>query len=76
DFCHKKYPDMVIKYTAPDARDGEFLWASNTGEVSAYCYTYQSWYLPETLFETKNIDKPLDTCYKVTQFAPVSSQIN
>ncbi|MDE4955419.1 FAD-binding protein, partial [Francisella tularensis subsp. holarctica] len=38
DFWHKNYPDMVIKNTAPDARYGEFWWASNTGEVSAYWY--------------------------------------
>lgn len=67
---------MVIKNTAPDARDGEFWWASNTGEVSAYWYTYQSWYLPEKLFDSKNIDKTVDTFYKVSQFAPVSIQIN
>ncbi|ABK90143.1 FAD-binding oxidoreductase [Francisella tularensis subsp. novicida] len=76
DFWHKNYPDMVIKNTAPDARDGEFWWASNTGEVSAYWYTYQSWYLPKKLFDSKNIDKTVDTFYKVSQLAPVSIQIN
>lgn len=76
DYWHKNYPDMVVKNTSPDARDGEFWWASNTGEVSAYWYTYQSWYLPEKLFNPENIDKTAETFYKISQLAPVSIQIN
>ena len=76
DFWHKTYPDMVTKNTGPDARDGEFWWSSNTGEVSAYWYTYQSWYLPEKLFDSQDIDKTAETFYKVSRLAPVSIQIN
>ncbi|QIW09853.1 FAD-binding protein [Francisella sp. LA112445] len=76
DFWHKNYPNMVVKNTGPDARDGEFWWASNTGEVFAYWYTYQSWYLPESLFDSKNLAKTADTFYKVSRLAPVSIQIN
>ncbi|AIT09033.1 FAD-binding protein [Candidatus Francisella endociliophora] len=76
DFWHKNYPDMVTKNTGPDARDGEFWWSSNTGEVSAYWYTYQSWYLPESLFDSKDINKTAETFYKVSRLAPVSIQIN
>ncbi|API86481.1 FAD-binding protein [Francisella uliginis] len=76
DFWHKNYPNMVVKNTGPDARDGEFWWASNTGEVFAYWYTYQSWYLPESLFDSENISKTAETFYKVSRLAPVSIQIN
>ncbi|WP_150466515.1 FAD-dependent oxidoreductase [Francisella sp. SYW-9] len=76
DFWHKNYPNMVVKNTGPDARDGEFWWASNTREVFAYWYTYQSWYLPESLFDSKNLSKTADTFYKVSRLAPVSIQIN
>lgn len=76
NFWHKNYPNMVVKNTGPDARDGEFWWASNTGEVFAYWYTYQSWYLPELLFDSKNFSKTADTFYKVSRLAPVSIQIN
>lgn len=76
DFWHKNYPNMVVKNTGPDARKGEFWWASNTGEVFAYWYTYQSWYLPESLFNSKNIMKTADIFYKVSRLAPVSIQIN
>lgn len=76
DFWHKNYPNMVVKNTEPDACDGEFWWASNTGEVFAYWYTYQSWYPPESLFDSKNLSKTADTFYKVSRLAPVSIQIN
>ncbi|MED7788582.1 FAD-binding protein [Francisella sp. 19X1-34] len=76
DFWHKNYPNMVVKNTGLNARDGEFWWASNTAEVFAYWYTYQSWYLPESLFDSKNLSKTADIFYKVSRLAPVSIQIN
>lgn len=76
DYWHKNYPDMVTKNTGPNARDGEFWWTSNTGEVFSYWYTYQSWYLPEKLFDSKSIDKTAETFFNVSRLAPVSIQIN
>ncbi|AXA34315.1 FAD-binding oxidoreductase [Francisella adeliensis] len=76
DYWHKNYPDMVVKNTGPDARDGEYWWASNTGEVFSYWYTYQSWYLPKFLFDKKNIDKTADSLYKASRLANMSISLN
>jgi len=76
DFWHKNHPDMVKKNTGPDARDGEYWWATNTAEIFSYWYTYQSWYLPKSLFDKKNIAKTADTFYKASRLGDISISLN
>lgn len=76
DYWAENHPDMVVKNTGPNARAGEYWWASNTGEVFSYWYTYQSWYLPINLFDPQSLAQTADTFYQVSRLAPVSIQIN
>lgn len=76
DYWAENHPDMVIKNTGPNAREGEYWWASNSGEVFSYWYTYQSWYLPLDLFDAKNLANTANIFYQASRLAPVSIQIN
>ena len=76
DFWHKHYPNLVVKNTGPNSRPGEYWWAPNSGEVFAYWYTYQSWWLPKSLFNEKRLSHTADVIYKASRLAPVSFHIN
>jgi len=75
-FWEKNHPEFIKLNTAKGASKGEFWWAPNSKEVSAYWYTYQSWWLPLTLFEDKNVNQLADLFYKASRLAPVSLHIN
>ncbi len=75
-FWEKNYPELVVKNTGPNARPGEYWWAPNSGEVFSYWYTYQSWWLPVSLFSRDEIQRTAATFYQASRLAPVSIQIN
>ncbi len=67
NFYAKHYPKLVTQNTGPDARPGEFWWTTNSGEVSTYWYTYQSWWLPQKLFTQKQGIRLANIFYKVSR---------
>ncbi len=77
DFWHKNYPQFVKLNTRPEAGKGEYWWASNTAEASMYIYTYQSWWLPESLLlNDKSLDKLTDAFFRASRVDTVSVHIN
>ena len=76
DYWEKTDPGLVTKNTLAGASSGEFWWAPNTGEASQYIYTYQSWWLPESLFVGTELDKLSDAFFKASRIADVSVHIN
>lgn len=66
-FYAKHHPELVTKNTGPNARPGEFWWTPNSGEVSEYWYTYQSRWIPESLFTDKNIVKTAKLFYEASR---------
>lgn len=75
-YWEKTHPELVTKNTSAGARDGEFWWTPNTGEVSQYIYTYQSWWLPESLFVGTELNKLSEAFFTASRVAPVSVHIN
>lgn len=77
DYWHKNYPQFVKLNTRPEAGKGEYWWASNTAEASMYIYTYQSWWLPESLLINQgSLDKLTDTFFSASRVETVSVHIN
>lgn len=75
-YLEKNRPKSIVLNTAKGASKGEFWWASNSNEVSAYWYTYQSWWLPLSLFSDTNTDKLADIFFKASRLTPFTFHIN
>lgn len=74
-YLESERPDAIKKNTLPGAKN-EFWWASNSSEVSAFWYTYQSWWLPITLFKDTNSKKLAEIFFKASRLAPVTLHVN
>lgn len=76
NYWNKHHPELVTKNTAPGNIQGEFWWSPNTAEVSQYIYTYQSWWLPDSLFSDKDINNLSNAFFKASRIAPLAVHIN
>ena len=77
DYWKHNYPEMVAANTMPGAAKGEFWWAPNTGEASQYIYTYQSWWLPESLLQdNRSLNNLSMAFYNASRVDNVSIHIN
>lgn len=72
-YMQKNYPELI---TINDAKKKQFWWTPNSGEVSAYWFTYQSWWLPIKLFDGKSAEKLADTIVNASRLATVALHIN
>ncbi len=72
----KKHPEMIVINTGKDAKPGEFWWAPNSGEVNKYWYTYQSRWIPISLFSKAHIQKLADTFYAASRYQSVRLHVN
>ncbi|MFC4891738.1 FAD-binding protein [Pseudofrancisella aestuarii] len=76
DYWEKNHPEFVTKNEGANARPGEYWWSGNTGEVYNYWYTYQSWWLPEKVFEKDDLDSTAKTIYDASRITTVAFHIN
>ncbi len=76
EYLLKNIPNIITPNKAADAGANQFWWTSNTQEVSKYWYTYQSWWLPISLFEDNNKSKLVDAIYQASRLAPTTLHIN
>lgn len=75
-YMQKNYPQLVTLNKAKGAGKDEFWWTPNSGEVSAYWFTYQSWWLPEKLLSDSNNKKLTDTIFNASRLTTVAWHIN
>ena len=73
NYMKKNYPELI---TINNAKKKQFWWTPNSSEVSAYWYTYQSWWLPLSLFQGKSAEKLADTIFDASRLATVALHIN
>ncbi len=76
DFWMKNHPEFIITNTLKNAAPKEFWYALNGHELYAYWYTYQSWRLPQKLFNDDNIQNLADIIFKSSRVAPIEFHIN
>lgn len=75
-YLHKHYPQFVTLNTSANARPKEFWWTPNSGEVYKYWYSYTSWWLPQSLFATKNIAATTELFFKASRYNKYTLHIN
>lgn len=74
DYLHQNYPD-VIKAVA--SKEGElFYWAANQSEVLAFWYTYQSRWLPISLFAKEAAHEFAKTLFDASREREFSLHLN
>jgi FAD/FMN-containing dehydrogenase len=74
-YMNTHFPDLVVKNKAKGAAQNEYWWQPNSGEVSTFWYTYQSWWLPESLFKDENLANTAATFVKVSKEHPFAFHI-
>jgi FAD/FMN-containing dehydrogenase len=75
-FWEKYHPSLVVRDTRKNARPGEYWWAPNSGEVYEYWYTYQSRWIPMSLFDKANILKTTDMLFNASRYTNIPFHIN
>jgi hypothetical protein len=75
-YLKKHYPELVSRNTEPGAAENEFWWTSDSGQVSEYWYSYQSWWLPKSLFEDNYLKQTSEIIFKASRLANVAFHIN
>ncbi|MDF1796830.1 MAG: FAD-binding protein [Coxiellaceae bacterium] len=65
-----------VKNPMHNAKKGQFWWQVTSGEVYTYWYTYQSWWLPLSLFEDKNLSHTTQLIYDASQLSTVHLHLN
>jgi FAD/FMN-containing dehydrogenase len=76
DFWEKQGPGMITRDDRPDAEPGTFWWTSNQGEVAEFLYTYQSRWIPLSLFEPAAAPRLVRALFDASRHANVRLQIN
>ena len=76
DYWKKTDPDFVKIDTRPDALPDHYWWTPNQGEVSEFLYTYQSRWLPLSLFEPANAEAFAQTLFDASRHARVALHFN
>ncbi|MFC3133802.1 BBE domain-containing protein, partial [Microbaculum marinum] len=69
-------PDFVRVDTRPEALPNHYWWASNQGEVSQFLNTYQSRWLPLSLFAPDRAGTLARALFQASRHAPVSMHFN
>lgn len=72
-FWQKANPAFITKN---DTSNDQYWWTPNTNEIYNYWYTYQSWWLPISLFEDSNIKHLAEIFFKASRFDSVAMHIN
>lgn len=75
-YMQKTHPELVTLNKAQDAAANQFWWTPNSSEVSAYWYTYQSWWLPLVLFDADHAPQLTDALYAASRLAPATLHFN
>ena len=70
------HPEFVTINTGPDAREGEYWWTPNSGEVYKYWYAYQSWWFPYQWLDKTEIKKTADIFFKASRTSSISIHMN
>lgn len=76
EYMSKNHPDLITLNREKGAPKNQFWWTPNTSEVSRFWYTYQSWWLPFSLFDDSKIDKLTDAIYNASRLAATGLHIN
>ncbi|KTD14397.1 FAD-dependent oxidoreductase [Legionella israelensis] len=76
NFWQKSHPDFIKENELNDASSGQFWWAPNSREVYTYWYTYQSWWLPASLFEDSHLKTLSNLFFRASRLASVGMHIN
>ena len=66
----------MIKNNLPGASPGQYWWAPNSGEVYKYWYTYQSRWIPISLFSDKSVSQLAEVIFKASRLTEVSLHAN
>jgi len=74
NYWKKNHPHFVTLNTT--GKKGEYWWANNSGEVSAYWYSYQSWWLPDYLLRDENIDKLAKIFFAASRLTNTTLHLN
>lgn len=75
-YWQKNLPDLVTTNKAAMNGINEYWWTPNSKEVFNYWYTYQSWWLPTTLFDQAHADQLTDLLFKASRSGAISMHIN
>jgi FAD/FMN-containing dehydrogenase len=75
-FWKKTEPNFITEDKRPDAQPHHFWWTANDGEVAEFIYSYQSRWLPESLFHPDSRSKLVQTLFDASRHASLRLQIN
>jgi len=75
-FWKRTEPGLITMDDRPDAIPGTYWWSTNQGEVAEFIYSYQSRWIPRSLFEPDGAPTLVRTLFDASRHAPVRLQIN
>ena len=76
DYWKENHPELVELNSDPGHGRIEYWWAPNSAEVSAFCYTYQSRWIPIALFRKDARKDFADQLFAASRHWPLAMHIN
>ncbi len=76
NYWKENHPELVELNLDPGHGGIEYWWASNSAEVSAFCFTYQSRWIPLALFRKDARKVFADKLFTASRYWPLAMHIN
>ncbi len=75
-FWQTHHPELIHINEQNGLNTGQYWWQPNQHEVFNYWYTYQSWWIPKKLFDTRHIDTLTQLIFQASKVGHATLHLN